>query len=72
MYVYDKNIYNEWVAISSGKDKEKVYEKIKNDFKAKYVVTDKDHNSLKNSLMQDERFQKVYEDRFAAVLKLAD
>lgn len=61
MYDYDKNLYQEWVDITTGK-KKNISELIKNDFHSEYVFVDKDHVTLENNLKSDGHFVMVYKD----------
>lgn len=50
MYEYDKDLYKEFANITIGTDRENLPDKIKNTFKAKFVVMDKYHNTFKGNI----------------------
>jgi hypothetical protein len=69
MYDYDKNLYQEWVDITTGK-KKNISELVKNDFHSEYVFVDKDHAALENNLKSDGHFEMVYKDSEGKIYKL--
>lgn len=70
MYDYDKNLYQEWVDITTGKQKKNISELVKNDFHSEYVFVDKDHVALENNLKSDGHFVMVYKDNEGKIYHL--
>jgi hypothetical protein len=70
MYEYNKELYQKWVDITTGKESKNLAEVIKNDFKAEFIFVDKDHLAFENNLKKDGRFKKVYGDDEGRVYKL--
>jgi len=70
MYEYNKDLYWEWYNIVTGKDKEDLYLKVKNDFGASYVLWTKERTSAEDNFAKDERFKLLYEDKEARVYEV--
>lgn len=82
-FFYDKNpqLYNLWWDIASGKDKESLSEKIKNNFNTSYVLAEKPRAPIKDGkksfkakfieiVESDNNFQKIYEDDETKIYKI--
>lgn len=70
MYNFDKNLYQEYEAITLGKDKQNLYDKLKNDFKANFVFLDTKHLLFNDNLIADGGFELVYKDSEALIFKI--
>lgn len=64
MYLYDRNLYQQWRDIADGQIREQVADTIYNDFKAEYVFIDRrSKNQLLNAfLYRDPRVRLEFED----------
>ncbi len=62
MYNYDADLYEEWVGITTGKDVGDLYNKITENFSAKFVFLDNEHSALNNHLFINPNFQLAYSD----------
>ena len=69
MYAYDKNLYKQWVDITTGKQ-DNISEIVKNNFHSEYVFVDKDHIALENNLKRDGHFKMVYKDDEGKIYQL--
>ena len=69
MYNYDTVLYWKWVNITLGKE-EDVYNIAKNDFKASYILLEKDHRKMDRNIMKDERIEMIYEDEETKIYKI--
>ncbi|MFH1173417.1 MAG: hypothetical protein V1692_02720, partial [bacterium] len=70
MYKYSPVMYNQWVAITKGEQKDDLYNLIQKGFHASYVVVGKDHPDLKNNLNATMGATRVFESPDAWVYKL--
>lgn len=62
MNQYDPGLYKEYAAISSGRDSYNL-DKIKTEFKAKWVIVDEDHRIFNQNLRNDDLFESVYQNK---------
>ncbi|MFA5070285.1 MAG: hypothetical protein WC528_03305 [Patescibacteria group bacterium] len=62
MYEYNKDLYWKWVDLTTGKEVPDLYEVVKNEFKASYLVIEKDHGGMYRFVSQTKNFGLVYED----------
>jgi len=72
MYEYNKELYWLWYDITTGKKRDNLYQIIKSQFRANYVLVEKDKLNLNNLLRTDSNFQKIYEDKEVWLYKLRD
>ena len=70
MYLYDSELYEKWVDITQGKRYKKLYNIIKDDFEASYILSTTDHEDMIRSLDNNFYFDKVYEDNEAIIYKV--
>ena len=70
MYNYDADLYEEWVGITTGKDVGDLYNKITENFSAKFVFLDNEHSALNNHLFINPNFQLAYSDDEAKVYEI--
>ena len=70
MYNYDADLYEEWVEITTGKNKKDLYDKITKNFKAKLIFLDNEHTAFNDYLFISPNFQLVYSDNEARVYKI--
>jgi hypothetical protein len=70
MYLYDKNLYEKWADITQGKRYKEMYNIVKNDFGAKYVIVTTGHNEIQDSIDNNFYFEQVYEDNEAVIYKV--
>ncbi len=70
MYNYSPNLYWEWYRIVTGEDRENLYSKVKNDFRASYVLWTKERTSVEESFGQDSRFKLLNEDQEAKIYQV--
>ncbi len=69
-YEYDKELYHKMVDITTGKQRENVYEDIKNNFKASYVFVEKNHDSMNLQIQKSDGFKEVYQDEEATIYEV--
>lgn len=63
MYEFNKGLYNQFANITIGSERENLPEKIKNTFKAKFIVIDKYHNTFKGNVEESpDAFRKLCEN----------
>lgn len=62
MYEFNRENYWQWVLLTTGEDKSDVYNKIKNNFKASYLLIDRRYPAMLYVTNRDERFKEVYKD----------
>lgn len=70
MYKANPDLYWKWVRITTGEQKDLLYQTIKKDFKANWVFLDAEHQDFETNLNQDPRFElrfKDYESRIYRV-----
>lgn len=70
LYLADPGLYQKWVDITRGQRYKDLYDIIKNDFKAKYVLATIDHQDLIKNLDNNFYFAKVYSDSEAVIYKV--
>lgn len=70
MYMYDPDLHQKWVDISRGERAEQVYDIIKNEFNAKYVLITVDHEEMKDVISHSFGFKQVYEDEEAIIFEV--
>jgi len=62
MYEYNQDIYWKWVNLTLGKEVPNLYQVVKNDFKASYILIEKDHSGMRNNVVKTPGFSLIYED----------
>lgn len=70
MYLHDSDLYWRWSDVINGKRKEEMYNIIKNDFKAKYVIVKVSQKKMIANLDNNFNFVKVYSDNEAVVYEV--
>lgn len=70
MYNYDQDLYWKWVNITIGKQKDDLPQIIGDEFKASYVMVEKDHGGMDRNISKFEEFGVVYEDAEVKIYKL--
>ncbi|MFA5029826.1 MAG: hypothetical protein WC518_03765 [Patescibacteria group bacterium] len=70
MYLYNKDLYRQWRDITEGKRSGEIYEIIKNNFRAKYVLVSQGHTAMENNLDNNFRFKRVYQDKEATLYQV--
>lgn len=70
MYLYNQDLYAKWVDITRGKRYKDLYNIVKDDFKAKYILATVDHQDMIRSLDNNFYFAKVYSDNEAIIYKV--
>lgn len=70
LYRRNEELYWKWVNITIGKQTERVFETIKQDFKARFVFIEQDHTAFKQVVENDSRFIKAYEDSEAVIYRI--
>lgn len=67
MYMYDQDLYKKWDEITTGKLFSNLYDIIKNQFRASYILIDTEHSAFEENVKMTPGFSKVYEDNQASV-----
>ena len=67
MYLYNKDLYYQWSEITRGQLSDNLYNIIKNNFKAKYILATTDHKEMISNLDNNFYFDKVYSDNEAVI-----
>ncbi|MFH1367451.1 MAG: hypothetical protein ABIH38_05750 [Patescibacteria group bacterium] len=62
MYEYNKDLYWKWVNLTIGKEVPDLYKVVKNDFMASYIMIEKDHAGMRNTVSKTGGFSLIYED----------
>lgn len=62
MYEYNEDLYWKWVNLTLGKTVENLYSVVKNEFKASYILIEKDHQGMYGNVSRTEGFRLIYED----------
>jgi hypothetical protein len=70
MYDYNKDLYWEWYNIVVGKDKENLNQKVKNDFKASYVLWATERTKVEDSFAKSAGFKLIYSDDEAKIYQV--
>lgn len=70
LYRRNEELYWKWVNITLGEQTERVFETIKQDFKARFVFIEQDHVAIKQVVEKDPRFIKAYEDSEAIIYRI--
>ncbi|MDO8669472.1 MAG: hypothetical protein Q7K65_04220 [Candidatus Buchananbacteria bacterium] len=70
MYLFDQDLYHKWADVTQGKRYKEIYDIIKNDFKAKYIIATTDHRDMIRNLDNNFYFDKVYSDSEAIIYKI--
>lgn len=70
MYLYDSELYAKWVDVTQGRRYKDLYEIVKNDFEAKYILATTDHENMIRSFDNNFYFDKVYSDDEAVIYKV--
>lgn len=70
MYLSDQALYRKWADITRGERANELYNIIKSDFKASYVLAATDHQELIKNLANNFYFAKVYEDNEAVIYQV--
>lgn len=69
MYEYNPDLYWQWVGVNKGLRKD-IYQVVKNNFKADYVLLQKKYAAMLPWLNRDQRFEKKYEDMDNIIYKV--
>ena len=69
MSIYDAELYELWAAITKG-DVEQPSAAIRQDFGARYVVTDLNHKDFLKQAARDPNMVETYRDDFAVVFRV--
>ncbi len=69
-YFYDPDRYQKWREATLGGRAEQLYQIVKRDFQASYLVVTKDHRSLIKNLDDNFYFQKIHQDGQAIVYRV--
>jgi len=70
MYEYDQELYKKMVNITLGDQKTGLYEDIKNEFQASYVLVENNHHGMMSNIKKDEGFKEVYSDKDATIYQV--
>jgi len=70
MYQYNQDLYWKWVHITTGEERNNLYDIIKNDFQNATVFLEKDHVAMDNNFKNDSHFRLVYEDQEAKIYQI--
>jgi len=70
MYLNNSELYQKWADITRGQRYKNMYDIIKNDFQAKYVLATLDHQEFIKNLDNNFYFAKVYSDNEAVIYKV--
>ncbi|HLD28167.1 MAG TPA: hypothetical protein VJB67_00985 [Patescibacteria group bacterium] len=70
MYLANKDLYFKWSEVTLGQRLPTMYDIIKNDFGARYVLVSKDHKDFIRNLNSNFNFENVYEDDEAIVYRV--
>ncbi len=70
MYNYNEKLYWQWVNITLGKTKNNLYNIIKKEFDASYILIDKQHEKFKKNIENDSRFIKTHESKDGFIYKV--
>lgn len=62
MYEYNQDLYWKWVNLTTGKKVPNLYQVVKDDFKASYILIEKDHSGMYNQISGTNGFSLIYED----------
>jgi len=69
-YAYNPEAYQKIVDITTGQQKEGIYEDMTNLFQARYVFVESNHNAMEKQVKQVEGFKKVYVDDEATIYEV--
>lgn len=70
MYDYNKDLYWEWYNIVTGKDKDNLNQKVKNDFKASYVLWATGRTKIEDNFANNAGFKLLYSDNEARIYQV--
>ena len=70
MYEYDKDLYWKWVDLTTGKEVKNVYQVVKNQFNASYIIIEKDHLGMDRIINGSLGFELIYEDNEAKIYQV--
>lgn len=70
MYLYNKDLYNQWSEITRGQLSADLYNIVKNNFRAKYILATTDHKDMIYNLDNNFYFDRVYSDDEAVIYKV--
>ncbi len=65
LYLQHPELHRAWVAITSGEQRARLHETVRDVFGASWVFLEKDHRAMDRELARDPGFSLVYEDRDA-------
>ncbi|MEK7508912.1 MAG: hypothetical protein AAB568_03620, partial [Patescibacteria group bacterium] len=69
-YLYNPELYKEWVKINNGEIKDGLAEKIKNAFDAEWVLIKQSDRKLLEAVSRDNRFIPQFADEEAQIFKI--
>lgn len=70
MYNYNKNLFWQWVNITTGKSPSNLVGVIKDDFMASYIFIENDHLAMDNLFKNNNFFKLVYQDNEAKIYQV--
>lgn len=71
MYLHNSDLHKKWVDITTGSLTQGIYQIIKDDFRARYVLSSQKHRQFKKTLEDTVGFRKVYEDAEAVIYQVS-
>ncbi|MFH0805166.1 MAG: hypothetical protein V1916_03145 [Patescibacteria group bacterium] len=69
-YEYSPELYRKMVAITTGQQRENVYEDVRNGFGASYVFVEKNHQAMESVIRAEPRFREVYRGAEATIFEV--
>lgn len=70
MYLHNKDLYFKWRDITLGKRSQNIHEIIKNEFKAEYVIANRENEDFIKNLKNNFFFKEIYADEQAIIYKV--
>jgi len=70
MYNFDKNLFWQWINITTGKSPDNLIKVIKNDFRASYIFIESDHLAMDNLFKNNNFFKLIYQDNEAKIYQV--
>jgi len=70
MYEYNKDLYWKWVNLTTGKEVADLYNVVKSQFNASYLLIEKDHAGMDRLVSANLGFNLVYEDNEAKIYQV--
>lgn len=62
MYEYNEDLYWKWVNLTTGQEVENLHAVVRDEFKAAYILIEKDHSGMYRNVSQTGGFSLIYED----------